>query len=319
MFQPNFTTGIRLIFQDSKGNYWLGSNQEGVGVFDGKSFQYFSVDNGLLDHQIHSIQETKDGKVYIQTANGVSCYDGKKFQHYQPIIPTVMSSKWAKGAHDLWFSAENKEGVYKYDGQQLNYLAFPNPKVINSYNLYVVTSFSKGKNKMLWIGTYAGIFGYDGEHFTIINDETLGLTPATGLLHIRSVLEDSKGRLWIGNNGIGVLLKTADQIINFSEQQHLIDPKSSRKGDKSPKGTMEHVFAIEEDGVGDIWFADRDAGVWQYDGDTMRNYTNGLGDTNEFVHTIYKDQKDELWFILTNGTVFKLNGNTFEQQFKRKE
>ena len=25
-------------------------------------------------------------------------------------------------------------------------------------------------------------------------------------LHIRSVLADSKGRIWIGNNGIGVLL-----------------------------------------------------------------------------------------------------------------
>ena len=31
-----FTSGIRAIFQDSKGNYWFGSLQEGVAVYDGK-------------------------------------------------------------------------------------------------------------------------------------------------------------------------------------------------------------------------------------------------------------------------------------------
>ena len=69
---------------------------------------------------------------------------------------------------------------------------------------------------MIWFGTYAGVFGYNGSDFTIINDETLGFDRAIAPLHIRSILEDSKGRLWIGNNGIGVLLKEGDSIINFS-------------------------------------------------------------------------------------------------------
>ncbi|MEZ5056291.1 MAG: two-component regulator propeller domain-containing protein [Saprospiraceae bacterium] len=55
------------------------------------------------------------------------------------------------------------------------------------------------KNDKLWIGTYAGVFGYNGDEFTIINDATLGLDIDSEPLHIRSILEDSKGRLWIGN------------------------------------------------------------------------------------------------------------------------
>ncbi|NBC24849.1 MAG: hypothetical protein GVX78_04450 [Bacteroidetes bacterium] len=40
-------------------------------------------------------------------------------------------------------------------------LAFPSPKPLNLYdNLYPLTSLSKGKNNMIWIGTYAGVFGY---------------------------------------------------------------------------------------------------------------------------------------------------------------
>ena len=33
-----FTSRIAAIFQDSKGNYWFGSHEEGVGRFDGNSF-----------------------------------------------------------------------------------------------------------------------------------------------------------------------------------------------------------------------------------------------------------------------------------------
>jgi hypothetical protein len=33
-----FTSGISAIFQDSKGNYWFGSQEEGVGRFNGNSF-----------------------------------------------------------------------------------------------------------------------------------------------------------------------------------------------------------------------------------------------------------------------------------------
>ena len=74
----NFTSGIGSIFQDSKGNYWLGSHQEGVCLFDGKSFKYFTTKEGLSDNQIHSIQEDTKGNIWFGTANGISSYDWKK-------------------------------------------------------------------------------------------------------------------------------------------------------------------------------------------------------------------------------------------------
>jgi ligand-binding sensor domain-containing protein len=70
--------------------------------------------------------------------------------------------------------------------------------------------YFKRKKNMIWFGTYAGVFGYSGKEFTINNDETLGLDIKVTLLHILSILEDVKGRLWIGNNGIGDLLKEGD-------------------------------------------------------------------------------------------------------------
>jgi ligand-binding sensor domain-containing protein len=323
-----FTSGISSIFQDSNGNYWLGSLQEGVAVYNGKTFVYFNSKDGLTDNQIHSIQEDKEGVIWFNTQKGVSSYDGKRIKNFTDVgsersqnnfqmqSNEPLQGKWMKTDKDLWFEAGIKEGVYRFDGKKLIYLAFPPHKVLNPYdNLFAVTDISKGKNNMIWFGTYAGVFGYNGSDFSIINDETLGFDRKIEPLHIRSILEDSKGRLWIGNNGIGILLKDGDSIINFSKKNNLIHPNSKRNGDKSPQGTLEHVFTIAEDNKGNIWFGDRDTGIWKYDGEAMKHYTIKDGLTNDFALSIYKDKNGELWFGMADGSIYKFNGQTFEKQF----
>lgn len=321
-----FTSGIRSIFQDSQGNYWFGSLQEGVAVFNGIAFQYFTNVDGLPDNQIHDIQEDKEGVIWLTTQKGVCSYDGKTIINHtkteelpsQNMYPSAdnqqLPNAWKKSDKDLWFEAGIKEGAYRFDGQKLIYLEFPPHKVLNHHdNLFAVTDISYGKNNMVWLATYAGVFGYDGYEFTIINDETLGFDRNIAPLHIRSIHEDSKGRLWIGNNGIGVLLKQGDSIFNFSEEKNLIHPASGRRGDHSPPGTLEHVFVIEEDSQGNIWFGDRDAGIWKYDGKSMANYTRKAGLTNDFALSIYEDYYGILWFGMADGKVYQWNGKTFDK------
>jgi ligand-binding sensor domain-containing protein len=323
-----FTSGIRSIFQDSKGNHWFGSLREGAAMYNGQEFVYFTVNDGLTDNQIHSIQEDKEGVIWFNTQHGVSSYDGISILNHtktdlktpKPEFPApnseVLQEQWIKSTNDLWFAAGIKEGVYRYDGEKMMYLAFPQQKMLNLYdNLFAVTDISEGKNNMIWFATYAGVFGYNGSDFLVINDETLGFDRSIAPLHIRSILEDSKGRLWIGNNGIGVLLKEGDSIINFSEEKSLIHPNSSRKGDKSPPGTLEHVFTIAEDSKGHIWFGDRDAGIWKYDEVKLTNYTTLDGLSDDMALSIYEDKTGILWFGMANGDVFQYDGTTFKKYY----
>lgn len=323
-----FTSGIKAMYQDSKGNYWFGSLREGVAVYDGKTFTYFNQKDGLTDNQIHSIQEDEDGVIWFNTQEGVCSFDGKTIVNYTkakldnskidyPLKNNEpKEGQWMKTENDLWFEAGVKDGVYRYDGKKLEFLVFPPHKVFNSSdNLFAVTDISKGKNNFIWLATYAGVFGYDGKNFTIINDETLGYDRMNAPLHIRSILEDSKGRLWIGNNGIGVLLKEGESIINFSEKNKLIHSSSTRKGDKSPKGTLEHVFVINEDSKGNIWFGDRDAGIWKYDGKLFINYSYKDGLTNDFALSILEDEKGKLWFGMQDGSIYEFDGKSFEKKF----
>lgn len=89
-----FTSSIRAILQDSKGNFWFGSHQEGVCLFDGKSFEYFTTKEGLPDNQIRSLEEDADGNIWFGTANGVCSYKDKKSQRILcPITPQTNGPK----------------------------------------------------------------------------------------------------------------------------------------------------------------------------------------------------------------------------------
>ena len=69
---------VRSILEDSKGNYWFGSWKEGVCRFDGESFTYFTVEDGLSDNQIRSIHEDRNGVVWFEGGFGISGFDGEK-------------------------------------------------------------------------------------------------------------------------------------------------------------------------------------------------------------------------------------------------
>jgi len=308
-----FTSGIRAIFQDSKGNYWFGSHNEGVSFYNGKSFEYFTINEGLSDNQIRSIQEDKNGKIWFGTSKGISVYDKGKFTAFSTNFNNPIY-EWNETKGDLWFYAGEEDGINRFDGINMNYLIFPKPQNKNPDNTYAVTDILKDKNGIVWIATYAALFNYDGKRINIFDNEKLKLKD-NELLHIRSVLADSKGRIWIGNNGIGVLLMEGNSIINFSEKNNLIHPTSTRRGDKSKPGTLEHVFVIEEDSEGNIWFGDRDTGAWKYDGKTLTNHSISDKLSKPMIWTIYKDYKNNLLFGMADGNIFKFNGKAFEKQF----
>lgn len=323
-FRLKFTTGVRSILEDSKGNFWFGSHREGVCLFDGAQLTYFTVEDGLSDNQVRSIFEGPDGNIWFEGGEGISKYDGNK-------ITTVTKrdysrkAEWEIGLNDLWFKGdeeagfnemEGQPGAYRYDGKTLIYQAFPIEMKEGEESYYSVSApVVRGKNGRVWLGTYGAVIGYDGESFTIINNAYLGLNEETGFLHVRNVFEDSKGNLWIGNNGIGVLKFDGDSTINFSKLHGLVPEISFHGGGESPPGSLEHVFSIGEDNLGNIWFGDRDTGAWRYDGKSLKNYTVKDGLSANHIWQIYKSPKEGLLFAMGDGSVCKFNGVSFERVF----
>jgi ligand-binding sensor domain-containing protein len=317
---------VRSILEDSKGNYWFGSWNEGVCRFDGKSLTYFTVDDGLSDNQIRSIHEDRNGVVWFEGGFGISGFDGERI--FTPTNRNYNSKDdWQRGAGDLWFKEDGRigatepeaqPGVYRYDGKAFTYLAYPAPADRARVSAYATTSIAKGKGGKLWFATYSAVFGYDGESFTVIDDESLGLNESTGWLHVRCVLEDSKGKLWIGNNGIGVILHDGHAATQFTQEKGLgkmgphggrTTPQPGDVTDGSP--TLHRVFSIGEDRDGNIWFGTVEHGAWRYDGKSLRHFSTEDGLTSKDIMCIYTDRHGDLW--LAGNGVFKFNGASFDR------
>lgn len=300
-----FTSGITVLFEDSRGRLWIGSKEQGLAVYTDSSLSFYTADEHLIDSRIFDIQEAANGTIVIRTAEGVSIYDGQEFTNTALIQTESVIGDWSRSEDDIWLTGGTQEGVYRYDGANLEFLNFPKlPKTPG--NTYVVTDVTRGKEH-IWLATYPGVIGYDGHEFTLLLDSTLG-NEGKYTLHSRSVLEDSKGRLWIGNNGIGVLLHQNDSTFNFSQANGLIHPFSKLSGAPSPSGTLEHVFAIAEDQAGNIWFGDRDTQLWRYDNDTIINYSLGLSFPESMIWTIYCHSKGRVLIGTMSGEIYEVGG-----------
>ncbi|WP_281233453.1 ligand-binding sensor domain-containing protein [Flavobacterium gelatinilyticum] len=310
-----YTTGVRSILEDSKGNIWFGSYQEGVCLLQNGKLQYFTIENGLSQNQVRNIYEDKNGIIWFECGTGISSYDGNKMAKFTKRNYTAKKN-WKRNKNSIWFKGNEREGynkfegdpgVYEYDGKELSYRTFPVKTIAGKENQYSVsTAFVRGKNA-IWFGTYGAVIGYNGKDFKIINNETLGLDGKTAYFHARSIMEDTKGNIWIANNGLGVLKFDGEKVINFTKQQRL--NKKDTKGN-----SLEKVFSIGEDKSGNIWFGTVGSGVWRYDGKSVKNFTKEDGLESQHIWTIYKSKIGELWFGGANPSgVYRFNGVSFER------
>lgn len=321
--------GVRSILEDRDGNLWFGSHFEGVCRVTGARIDHFTVEDGLSDNQVRTIQQGSDGLIWFDNGDGVSCFDGSRiWAHASHAYPAM--STWSLRPDDLWFKAngshgfseqERDAGIYQLRDGQLTYLTFPLPLSSRTNDGYSVTGFAKGKSGRIWIATYDAVFGFDGASFTTIDGARMGLRAGEGVPHVRCVFEDSRGRVWIGNNGVGVVVVDSDATYGLTKLagegdallnmgaplMQFVNADQNRAND----GSLQRVFSIGEDRDGNIWIGTIGGGAWRYDGRALRQFTANDGLTTASVMAIYCDHVGELWL---GGTgVFRFTGTRFER------
>jgi len=156
---------VRRIFQDSHGNFWFGTNGDGVIRYTPSEhlpvipLEYFSLDKGFGGHTVRGIVEDQDGNIWFGTSGGITKYDGESFTNF--------TERDGLASNDVWCIEIDRAGI-------------------------------------IWIGTLQGVSRFDGEVFTPFfipesePDFSVGVTSAR-IVH--SIMEDSAGKMWFGTNG----------------------------------------------------------------------------------------------------------------------
>lgn len=68
------------------------------------------------------------------------------------------------------------------------------------------------KDGKLWIGTYAGLFKYDGSKFSYFKD-------VSSVKNVNCLYVDEEGRLWVGTNDDGVTIFINEHVMNVIDEE----------------------------------------------------------------------------------------------------
>lgn len=160
---------INDILIDRNENIWFVIDGYGISKFNGKTFEFYSKENGLTDNNVADIFEDSIGNIWIGTYyGGVSKYDGKTFTNYTKdgIIKGVETYNFCEdNKGNIWFSAEN-HGVYRYNGNEFSQFTIKDGLATNT-----VQSIFQDKKGHIWFSTWNGLSLYDGKQIINASDK----------------------------------------------------------------------------------------------------------------------------------------------------
>lgn len=303
---------IMVVYQDKQGVYWFGSWETGVYKFDGKTLINYTTKHGLLNNRIDEIKEDRFGNLFFASANAnseISKFDGKTFT----TLKAIPSTDWKLDSTDLWFkySYGNTRKVYRYDGENLFELTFPNPP--NLTNPFDVYSIYKDRKRNLWFGTNpVGVCRYDGKTFHWITEEDVTEFRNEGANGVRSILEDKNGDFWFNTEFRYSVYDNKTVKSNQFYTRH----KSIGGLDGKKNSNLDEYLSCVTDNDQNLWFVTYLDGVWKYDGSKITHYPILENSKQIPVFSIYKDNDGVLWLGTHENGAYKFNGTAFEK-FKK--
>jgi ligand-binding sensor domain-containing protein len=176
-------TSINMI--DRKGNVWFTVDAYGATKYDGESFTHFTKKEGLLSNSAQSVTEDQDGNLWF----------GTRVSEKDQADP---AKRFGAG------------GLSRYDGKTFTH--FPEYPGLTENDVYSIYADKSGN---VWISTLSdGLYKFDGEKFT--NYKPTQGSSSIPFKGIQSMLEDSKGNLWIGCSG-GLFRLKGEEVVNITQ------------------------------------------------------------------------------------------------------
>ncbi|MNJ85568.1 Two component regulator propeller [compost metagenome] len=279
---------VRRIFQDSKGNLWMGTNTDGVAMYDGKKLSYINISEGLGGSQVTGILEDKQKNIWFSTSNGVTKYnpDTKIYLNFGEKEGLSHVSTWSifqdrKGT--IWVGTYN--GLCRFNGSQFEKFAIPDAK--ESW----IRSITEDREGNLWFGTAdQGAFKFDGTSFRQFS-KTEGLCSND----LTCILEDWKGNIWFSSMDGGVSKYDGKSFTHFNAENGIGDNE---------------VWTIYEDKNGAVWFSSEGFGVYRYVDGKLQNFGEKQGFHMRAVQSVYQDRSGKFWFGGGNG-LYLYDGELF--------
>lgn len=302
--EKNLQVGEYVVetFQDSRGNLWFGTLEQGVAKYDGKKLIYLTIEDGLPSNRIVSIIEDASGNLWFGTDVGISNFDGKTFTNYSEndgLCSNMISNLFIDTKGNFWIGTWG--GVCKFTGGKFENFTIPYPTVATKINqdtkdwTTAITEDAKGN---IWFGRDGyGAAKFDGNSF-------VHYTTSDGLNsnYVQSIEEDKEGNIWIGTrvgekDNVDPNKRQGQGGLNkYNGQTFIHFPEVS--GFK-----QSDVFTIYKDNSNYLWFSTTTNGVYKLENKEFVNYA-----VPNSTMSFLKDKAGNIWLGCAGG-LYKINPN----------
>jgi ligand-binding sensor domain-containing protein/signal transduction histidine kinase len=354
-------TSIRALLEDREGMIWVATANGGLHRFDGAKFESMPRGMGQIMEPVSSMYEDHDGTLWFGTeTGGLYRKSGDHFDTVAPAGQLGSAVRTLAGDHDgnLWiatygrglvrlrdgvFSApdrnhplsvdlrslfEDNEGslwVGSYESGLLRlrdgkFVPFGIPEGLRGKVAWSITPRAAGG---IWVGTDAGVSTYVGGVFRHV-------APPKGFetAHVRALLEDRKGAVWVGTDGAGLYARESAHVAVFNRKNGLSgntvraihEDREMRIWvgtevgldviDKATVTSMQTLLGvagptvvrlIHEDMGGNMWVATDAQGLFLIDAHRVRRLGLADGLPSAQVIAIYEDERGVIWLGTTQG------------------
>jgi len=288
------------------GNLWIGTQDAGLDLLmtGSDSFKHATHNvedpDSLISDAVFALLEDKHGRLWIGTNDGLDRLDGagSAFRHYHTRSQLPNGERILSLYQDtdgrIWVGSDH--GTFYYDERQDALLRYTPSQGASAVLAVMATApvetFCRSNDGRLWIGTEHGlaVLGRDGAVQAFYTAHP-GMPDALQSDHVRGILEDVDGEMWIVALH-GGLSRFDKQSGRFSTYMHdPTDPGSVSDDD------MRHLY---RDRTGILWLATYNGGINIYDPRTRafgyyRSQPGRGGLASNLVWTAYKDPDGDVW------------------------
>lgn len=314
-------TTVNGISQDRLGYIWV-ATPDGLNRYDGHEFRLYLPDS--IDHNIRAVAADSAGMIWAATAHGLYSYSERteRFALYKPDVRASIECLLPLRGGRV--AVGTTSGLYILDSATGK---FTRDRVAGNAHVTALAEF----DGFLTVGTDDGrVFGIDGGRVrqiakpghasvnTLMVSRSVLLigTEGDGLLafragdraavrigsglasdHVRSLLTDSQGRLWVGTfTGLDILAPDTHEVVFHDDAT-------------SPDGGLSHasVRRMFTDARGGIWLGTYFGGLNYYDPllnqfTTLRKHVDSESSVAGTVAgPIAEDSKGLVWIGTNNG------------------
>lgn len=228
----------------------IGAPSAQAGALHSLRFDHFSIDQGLPSTGIMTVYQTRNGYIWMGTANGLVRYDGRHmrvFSHLPSDVNTLHHNRILSLFEDdhqrLWIGTRFGLNVLDLQTEQIQRISMPEDLPPRARFIY---GMSQADDQQLWIASSSGLWRFNPEtkKFTQWQADLASQAYFSG--EVRALMSDKAGGVWIGQgHRVAHIDRTGQLLLQFKATEE--------QAEQQLLPTQRLIRSLAFDHYGQLW------------------------------------------------------------------